>query len=110
MKLSLAALAFGAALATSGHAPAGDGAGPLQTKDKDCVRAWSEARPRYPGYDHIVHLESACTVEATCTISTNVNPQTIVATVPPGESTEVLTFMASPAREFAAKVECKTAS
>ncbi len=108
MKLSLAALAIGASLATSGPAPAGDGAGALQTKD--CVRAWSEARPRYPGYDHIVHLESACTVEATCSISTNVNPQTIVATVPPGESTEVLTFMGSPAREFAAKVECRTAS
>jgi hypothetical protein len=108
MKLSLTVLAFGAALATSGHAPADDSAGPLQTKD--CVRAWTEVRARYPGYDHIVHLESACTVEATCTISTNVNPQTIVATVPPGESAEVLTFMASPAREFAAKVECRTAS
>jgi hypothetical protein len=108
MKVFPAVLAFGACLVASGPAAAGDGAGPLQTED--CVRAWSEARPRYPGYDHIVHLESACTVEATCSISTNVNPQTIVATIPPGERTEVLTFMASPAREFAAKVECKTAS
>jgi hypothetical protein len=108
MKVSVAALTFCALSATSARTPADDGAGSLQTKN--CVRAWSEARARYPGYDHIVHLESSCTVQATCSVSTDVNPQTIVTEVPPGESVEVLTFMASPAREFAARVECKTAS
>jgi hypothetical protein len=108
MKVSLMALAWGAALAASNHAPADESAGALQTTD--CVRAWGEARMRYPGYDHVVHLASSCSVEATCNVSTNVNPQTIVAHVPSGASVEVLTFMASPVREFAARVECKTAS
>jgi hypothetical protein len=108
MKVPLAALTFSALVATNSQVPADESAGSLQTKD--CVRAWSEARVRYPGYDHVVHLESSCAVEATCSVSTNVNPQTIVTQVPPGESVEVLTFMASPAREFSARVECKTAS
>ena len=106
MKLSLTTLAWCAAFAASSHAPASESAGPLQTKD--CVRAWGEARVRYPGYDHIVHLASSCSVEATCSVSTNVNPQTIVTEVPPGQGVEVLTFTGSPAREFAARVECDT--
>lgn len=108
MKVPLLSLACCAVLAASSRAPADESAGSLQTKD--CVRAWSEARVRYPGYDHVVHLESSCSVEATCSVSTNVNPQTIVTQVPPGQSVEVLTFMGSPAREFSARVECKTAS
>jgi hypothetical protein len=108
MKVPLIILACCAAFAASSPAPANESAGALQTKD--CVRAWSEARVRYPGYDHIVHLDSSCSVQATCSVSTNVNPQTIVTEVPPGERVEVMTFMGSPAREFSARVECKTAS
>ena len=105
MTFPLTALALSGFLVTVSDALPGDGSSPLQTKD--CVRAWSESRPRYPGYDHIVHLESSCSVDSACTVSTNVSPQVIVAKVPAGQSVEVLTFMASPAREFAATVECK---
>ena len=88
-------LAPAAATASAARAPA-------------CVRAWGEARPRYPGYDHVVHLTNTCSVKASCTVSTNVNPQAIVATVPPRSTIELLTFMSSPAREFAIRVECTT--
>jgi hypothetical protein len=75
-----------------------------------CVRAWGEARPRYPGYDHVVHLTNTCSVKASCTVATNVNPQAIGATVPPRSAIELLTFMGSPAREFAIRVECTTSA
>lgn len=105
MTFPLTALALSGILVTVSDALPGDGSSSLQTED--CVRAWSEARPRYPGYDHIVHLESSCTVNSACSVWTNVNPQVILAKVPAGQSVEVLTFMASPAREFTATVECK---
>ena len=108
MKAPLTVLTLTGLLAVGSLAPAREGPGSLQTTD--CVRAWAESRMRYPGYDHVVHLESSCSVEATCNVSTDVNPQTIAATVPAGPSIEVLTFMASPVREFAARVECKPAS
>ena len=79
---------------------------PMETLE--CVIVQLEARIRYPGYNHIVHLTNACSVEAVCQVSTNVNPEVMTAVVPAGASVEVLTFMGSPAREFTARVECST--
>jgi hypothetical protein len=75
-----------------------------------CITWWTEARYRPFGYDHIVHLKSACTRPADCTISTNVNPEVKRVLVPVAASVEVYTFLMSPAREFTAYVECKLRS
>jgi hypothetical protein len=72
-----------------------------------CVRAWPEARYRPYGYDHIVHIHNACTETAACVVSTDVNPEPILATVPPTEEVEVLTFAGSPARTFTPNVWCQ---
>jgi hypothetical protein len=61
------------------------------------------------GYDHIVHLANHCDKSATCSVSTDVNPERIVVTVGPKEAVDVLTFRGSPARVFVAKVTCDVA-
>jgi len=103
MRPWLAALAVAALPLGHGHAAEA----PSAQQNQDCIVTWNEVRVRYPGYDHIVHLESHCSVRATCAVATNVNPETLVAEVPPGEHIEVLTFMGSPAREFTAQIECR---
>lgn len=72
-----------------------------------CITYKTEARPRYPGYDHIVHIKSTCAKTADCTVSTNVAPDPLKAVVPAGANVEVFTFMQSPAYEFTANVKCK---
>lgn len=71
-----------------------------------CVRVRTEARYVPAGYNHVVILTSACTQTAECTVSTDVNPEPQHATVKASETVEVLTFMASPASVFTAKVSC----
>jgi hypothetical protein len=78
-----------------------------QTKPA-CVRTWSEARARAVGYDHVVGIENLCDKPAHCTISTDVAPDPIEATVDPKKSVELTTFRSSPAREFKAKIDCRT--
>jgi hypothetical protein len=73
------------------------------------VRHFAEARVRYPGYDHIVHIHSSCDVELSCTVRTNVNPSPVEASVPPHGRVEVLTWRGSPARTFTATVDCARA-
>lgn len=71
-----------------------------------CIRWWAEARFRNYGYDHWVHVHSGCNVDAVCAVSTNVRREPIEVRVAPGRTVEVLTFRGSPAREFAARVDC----
>jgi hypothetical protein len=72
-----------------------------------CITYKGEARPRYPGYDHIVHIKSTCTKTADCVVSTDVAPEQLKAVVPAGAKVEVFTFLQSPAFEFTPKVTCK---
>ena len=74
-----------------------------------CVDVSSHAVYRGVGYDHIVHLANRCDKSAVCSVSTDVNPERIVVTVPPKEEVDVLTFRGSPARVFAAHVTCDVA-
>jgi hypothetical protein len=74
-----------------------------------CVAVTSQAVYRGLGYDHIVHLASHCSSSATCSVSTDVNPEPIVVTVAPKEEVDVLTFRGSPARVFDAHVTCQVA-
>jgi hypothetical protein len=73
-----------------------------------CMKYRAEARPWGAGFNHVVILVSECTVTAVCTVSTNVNPEPIVASVPPRETREVVTFLSSPARAFVPSVVCKS--
>ena len=72
-----------------------------------CMQVRSEARYVAYGYNHIVVLQNACTKDATCTISTDVNPAPVSAQVAKGTAQEVITFSGSPASTFNARVACK---
>jgi hypothetical protein len=71
-----------------------------------CVKVSTDARYVPGGYNHIVILANGCAKAAACTVSTDVNPQVQAISVPAGATTEVLTFMASPAYTFVARVSC----
>jgi hypothetical protein len=73
-----------------------------------CVKYRGEARPWGIGFKHVVILESGCTVTAECSVSTDVNPEPVVVTVPAKESREVVTFLSSPARAFVPSVVCRS--
>ena len=75
----------------------------------ECVNFWTEARYSGAGYDHWVHLQSSCEVQAVCVVITNVNPDAMAALVTPGEHVALLTWRGSPAYEFTAWVECRQA-
>lgn len=94
-------LAFGLFLA--GDAIAQDGGAPAPVT---CVTSRTEARYSGYGYDHLVHLRSACEAVARCSVSTNVNPAPQTVRLEPGREATVVTFRGSPAREFTARVEC----
>jgi hypothetical protein len=85
-------------------------AGAEEPEPLQCVRYWPEARYSGAGYDHWVHLESACNVLASCNVVTNVNPDATVVTIQPGEHLAVLTWRGSPAYEFTTWVECLPAA
>jgi hypothetical protein len=72
-----------------------------------CMQFWPEARYRPYGYDHVVHITSACTVDARCLVSTDVDPEPMRVTVPSQAHIEVITRIASPASEFTPYVVCR---
>lgn len=71
-----------------------------------CVHVSTVARYVPGGYNHVVILANACEKRAVCNVATDVNPQPQVVQVASGASTEVLTWMASPASTFVARVAC----
>jgi hypothetical protein len=71
-----------------------------------CVTFSTEARFVGLAYNHIVHVANGCSVSQSCAVTTNVNPEPQVLTVPSGSRVEVVTFMGSPARTFTADVRC----
>ena len=75
----------------------------------DCVSHTTEAR-HVMGYDHLVHIKNACESEATCKVSTDVNPEVQVVTITPGQTKTLLTFRGSPARTFKVSLECRLAT
>jgi hypothetical protein len=77
-----------------------------QNPNAPCVRWRADSIYRNYGYDHVVTLFNGCDALATCTVTTNVNPDPIGVQVQPGKEAEVLTFRGSPAREFEARVRC----
>jgi hypothetical protein len=98
--VALLALA-GAALVTAPAVAADAGAEPAA-----CVAIRAEVRYGAAGYNHIVVLTNACAKPQVCTVTTDVNPEPIKATVPPRSTTDVVTFMGSPARVFVPHAIC----
>lgn len=72
-----------------------------------CISVATEARYVPYGYNHVVLLKNGCSKAATCSVATDVNPQATTVEVAPAASVEVLTFTASPAQTFHARVTCK---
>jgi hypothetical protein len=72
-----------------------------------CIQVVPEARYRGYGYNHIVHVANVCQSNAECDVSTDVNPQAQHISLAGGATTEVNTFLGSPARVFTPKVDCK---
>ncbi len=72
-----------------------------------CIAVSTESRYVPWGYNHVVILRNGCSKNATCTVSTDVNPQAQVVDVASGATVEVVTFMGSPAYTFVARVSCR---
>lgn len=110
MRAVLAVLAFAAfaapvlAAATSSAADAG---APPPSPIPACIAIKTESRYVPYGYNHVVIATSGCTKAASCTVTTDVNPEPVAFQVPAGKTVEVLTFTASPSQTFTAKVACK---
>lgn len=81
-------------------------ADPPKTGLPACIRVATQARWVPYGYNHVVIIEDGCSKAATCTVSTDVNPQPQTAEIASGQTVEVTTFMASAASTFVAKVTC----
>jgi hypothetical protein len=77
-----------------------------QDDTPECIHYWGEARYRYPGYDHVVHVENGCESRAHCAVWTDVDPDPVAITVETQASLEVITRRGSPSREFTPYVEC----
>jgi hypothetical protein len=72
-----------------------------------CIAVTTESRYVPWGYNHVVILRNGCSRNATCVVSTDVNPQPQVVDVASGATVEVTTFMGSPAYAFVARVACR---
>ena len=82
----------------------------MQGGKPNCVDVRTEARFRNYGYDHLVTVRNGCDQALTCDVATDVSPEPSRVTVQAHAEVEVLTFRGSPAREFSAKVECRSAT
>ena len=83
------------------------GQGMRATGDReDCVEAHGQARYSGYGYAHSVHVANRCDHEVVCHVSTDVSPQIQDVRLAPGASTDVATFLASPASTIVPRVDC----
>lgn len=73
---------------------------------EDCVEAHGQARYSGYGYAHSVHVSNQCDHEVVCHVSTDVNPEIHDVRLAPGASTDVATFLDSPASVFVPRVDC----
>ena len=71
-----------------------------------CMQVQTESRYVPYGYNHLVHLRNGCDRAATCTVSTDVNPQAQTVDIASATAVDVTTFMGASAQTFVAKVSC----
>lgn len=75
-----------------------------------CIEVTSHAQYSGFGYNHVVHLHNTCASAASCSVTTNVNPQPVSVQLAVGAATDLLTFRGSPASAFEAHAVCTLAS
>lgn len=83
-----------------------EGQGRVTGDRPDCVSAQALVQSLAYGYSHRVHLANRCAYAVDCRVSTDVNPQVQTAHLEAGASTDVPTFLGSPASTFVAHVDC----
>jgi hypothetical protein len=74
----------------------------------DCVHARGQAVNTGYGYRHSVHVENRCSFAVDCRVFTDVNPEVQRIHLEAGGTTDVPTFLSSPASTFVSTVECPT--
>jgi len=79
----------------------------LADRTPTCIKWWGQTVQTASGNNHVVTIENNCERSASCTVSTDVAPDPILASVQPKQRTELVTFRGSPAFTFKARVECK---
>ncbi len=99
----LVLLALAAFAAFSAFSPRGAQA---EKKTPPCIRFWGQVVSTAAGHNHVVGIQNSCDSPALCTVSTDVAPDPIQATVPAKQKIELTTFRGSPASTFTPKVEC----
>jgi hypothetical protein len=75
-----------------------------------CAHVRTQAPYRAYGYDHEVLIENTCPKPIDCSVKTNVNPEVTTVRVAPHATETIVTYRGSPASEFKADVDCKTAT
>ena len=101
--MAAAGLVLAATIAADANAedpPEKGGADGKVEKVPKCVGVRSEARFSGYGYDHLVEIDNRCDKSVSCTVATDVNPQSRTITVAAGAKDTVLTFRGSPASAF----------
>lgn len=78
-----------------------------QNQVPDCVHVSGEARWGAGAYNHVVRIQNQCERAARCQVATDVSPQETQVRVAAGQTTELVTFLGSPARAFTPRVSCE---
>ena len=104
---SVTALAVLAGAETPSDAAPSDAGADAAPPVPACIAVSTDSRYVPWGYNHVVILRNGCSKNATCTVSTDVNPQAQVVDVASGAGVEVVTFMGSPSYTFVARVNCR---
>jgi hypothetical protein len=94
-------------LALSASARATDAGAPRPpTAAPACIGIKTDSRYVPYGYNHVVILTNGCARAASCTVSTDVNPEPRSADLAAGQVADVTTFIGSPSATFTAKITC----
>ncbi len=72
-----------------------------------CIDVKAQARQNGIAFDHVVTIANGCDRDASCQVTTDLNPELIAVEVPAGETRDVITFRSSPSHEFHARVRCE---
>ena len=106
----LAGIAFAAPSLAAPSTPTSPPNAGAEPPVPSCLRVWGEARLGAYGYAHVVHLDSACSANAKCSVATEVDPTPVEVNIPSRTSVEVVTRLESPSREVRPVVNCMLAS
>jgi hypothetical protein len=101
-------LLAGSGLAVRAQSALDDSERGTPVKEK-CAQVHTQAPYRAYGYDHEVVIENTCPKPINCSVKTDVNPEIATVRVAAHATETVVTYRGSPAREFKADVDCKTA-